>query len=96
MWCRRARLVSERRHVDRDVSPTEVDDALCSARGLDCAAGRLVAEEDHRETAPRPRDECARKGQQNACAVAGSPVGRHGSAMADARESLEDAVDDRP
>jgi hypothetical protein len=92
---RRGRL-AERARVGGDAPPADDPKALGGSRILDAAARAVLAQKDHRQSAPRPRNEhrCERK--QDPGAVPGQAVGRDGATVPHAAEPLECGVEDRP
>jgi len=93
---RRGRLgaCSERVRLHRHRPPAAGVDSLGAARLLDRRASRFVAEEDHREPAPRPGDERGGNRQQDARSVAGAAIRRDCAAVPDSAQTLEQRFDD--
>ena len=75
--------------------PTRLD-ALRTAGVLDRRAGRLVAQEHHREAGARLGTQRFGEWQQQAGAVPGLAIPRDRPAMAHLAQALEQGVDDRP
>ena len=92
---RRGRL-PERARVDRNGPPADDPEALGGARLLDAAARAVLAQEDHRQSAPRPRNERRGERKQDSGAVPGQAVGRDGATVTHAAQPLERGVEDRP
>jgi hypothetical protein len=92
---RRPSLFSECLGCHRNLTPAAETQSLCPARLLDRRARALVPQEDHPEPAPRTGDQSAGQRQQDACPVAGQPVGGDRPAVAHAQEAFQKTVDDR-
>ena len=89
---RRAQCVE----VDGDRPPGTHRDPLCLAGLLDRAPSIRTAEEDHRDSHSSFGHQSSRQRQEEARAVAGAVIRRHGSPVADTPQCLEEGVEHRP